>query len=184
MPTVWTDFTILGATLATGLGIGLLHDCWLILVLGQVPGQGRGQASAVSTNRLWGFWLLALALAWVVLASYAGGQVRAFVFLGFAAGAGLYYLVFSPFVRRAVGGLRRACAGLWRWLLDGTTWLVLLPWRVACWIGRPVIALLTLILGTPARRLLRAIETLIQSAGRLGVWLWDRRPGRRPPQNE
>lgn len=181
MPAVWTDFTILGVTLAAGLGIGVLHDFWLILVLGQVPKQGRGQTVPVSPHRLWGFWLMAVALAWAVLAMFAAGQVRLFVFAGFAAGAGLYYLTLSPVMRRIIGALRRGLAGAARALLDGLTWLVLLPWRVLCWLGRPVIAVFTLVFGTPARWLLSAIEGTIRMAGRFGQWMWSQRPRRRPP---
>ena len=34
MPAAYHDFVVLGATVAAGMVIGLLHDCWLILGLG------------------------------------------------------------------------------------------------------------------------------------------------------
>ncbi len=177
---------LLGLTTAVGVVIGLLHDCWLILVLGYPPARGRGRHTPRSPY-LVPVWLAAVALAWAVLYLASWGTVRGFVMLGFGLGAALYYLILSRAVRLVMTWLRWSIGVIVRMALDALTWCVLLPWRMLCWIGLPIIALLTAVLAVPAKLVLGAAERLgdLVIAVSQRAWLAIRRlpPPSEPPDD-
>ncbi|MDP2873291.1 MAG: spore cortex biosynthesis protein YabQ [Bacillota bacterium] len=175
-----SDFVLLGATFAAGAGIGLLHDCWQVLLLNT----GAAPRRPVSGLRMAGFWLLAVALVWAVLALTVAGMVRGFAFIGLALGAGLYHATLSRPLRRAMAWSRRAVARALSTVLDALVAIVLLPVRALLYIGGVVVSFLTAVLATPGRWLLAGCERLLHLAGsgaRLaGRWL---RP-KPPPTSE
>lgn|GEM_PF-1257271 len=185
MPAISADFVVLGATMAAGAAIGLLHDLWLVLVLGYQPSTARRLRGAqLRPSYFAPVWLLAVGLAWVVLGAVSSGTVRGFVFIGFGLGALLYYLLLSRLVRLAMGWLKWAVSSLVRIALDALAWVVLLPWRVVCWIGRPTMALLTALLAVPAGWLLSLFEWLGRvslTGGRRLAAVWQRLTNPVPP---
>jgi hypothetical protein len=164
MPDIATDFVILGATAGGGLAIGLLHDLWLVLALGYEPrARRRARYSRLRASYLAPVWVVSIAMAWGVLILVSAGTVRGFAFIGFACGLLLYYVLLSRLVRTALLWAKRAVAAVLRTALDALTWAALLPWRVACWFGRPIVAVLTATFAVPAGWL----SALLAWAGRL-----------------
>lgn len=156
-----SDFVLLGATFAAGAGIGLLHDVWQVLLLNT----GAAPRRPVGALRMAGFWLLAVALAWAVLALTVEGMVRGFAFIGLALGAGLYRATLSRPLRRAIAWARRAIARTLSTVLDVLVAIVLLPVRALLYICGIVVSFLTAVLATPGRWLLAGCERLLLCAG-------------------
>lgn len=175
-----SDFVLLAATCAAGAAIGLLHDCWQVLLLntGAVPKR------PVAGRWMIGFWLLAVVLTWTVLAWTVAGTVRGFAFLGLALGAALYHALLSRPLRRAMAWFRRAAAATVTVALDLVGAVVLLPVRAALHVAGAAVSFLTAALATPGRWLLAGCERLLSFVSSVLRVAWEKRPRRRVPPPE
>jgi hypothetical protein len=128
-----------------------------------------------------GFWLLATAFTWLVLAVTVAGMVRGFAFLGIALGSAVYYAFLSRPLRRLMAWIRRIVAKTLSAILDLIGALVLLPVRAILWVAGVIVAFLTAVLATPGRWLLAGCERLVALLGGALRALWESRPRLRTP---
>lgn len=174
------DFFLLAVTCAAGAGVGLLYDCWQVLLLNT----GVSPRRPVSGRRMVGFWLLATAFMWGVLAVSVAGMVRGFAFLGIALGSGLYYVLLSRFLRRVMAWIRRIIASVLAAILDTIGTIVLLPVRAVMYVAGIIVSFLTAVLATPGRWLLAGCERLLSLLTSALRAVWEKRPRRRAPPPE
>jgi hypothetical protein len=175
-----TDFGLLGATFITGVGLALLHDCWVCLLLGWDAGATRGRARRLPAWGSAGFWAVAVALTWLMLSYCVAGAVRGADFLGFAAGALAYGATLSRPARRLLSRFRRALAAFLGMALETVTGVALFPARLAAGALEGLMSWSAGLFGAPGRWALAGIERIVSGAEDLARGLPWRRGRQRP----
>lgn len=95
---VESQFSIFLTTVATGITLGILFDCYRVL-----RGTFRIQSLMTWVTDLL-YWLIATAVVFVALVLSNWGELRFYVFLGIISGVGLYYRFISRYIIRLLAG--------------------------------------------------------------------------------
>lgn len=128
--TVAQEFLLLFALTGTGVGIGLLFDCYRLLRRRTRPGYLLTQLTDLA------FWIISACMAFYVFFILAGGLVRLFTILWIPVGMALYLKFASTYVREPLYRFLLALERFFRFLLRVALccWQALLfPFRLAVW---------------------------------------------------
>lgn len=156
LPPVHADFYILAITAATGVALGLVYDCWQVVIAGSGGRRWRGRRRERPIP-VW-YWLAAAGLTWCVLSLVLGGMMRGFMFLGLGAGATVYALVLSGYFRRLLFALQRTVVLVLSGLFDAVAAVVLFPVRLVLRVLGAAASIVTSALEGPGRLVLAAAD--------------------------
>ncbi|SFM18153.1 spore cortex biosynthesis protein YabQ [Pelosinus propionicus] len=96
---VESQFSIFLSTVATGITLGVLFDCYRVL-----RGTFRPKVLITWVTDLL-YWLIATAIVFIALVLSNWGELRFYVFLGIISGVGLYYRLLSLYMIRLFAGM-------------------------------------------------------------------------------